>query len=179
MSDLRDPRGLVVFWAQKFSKDHPLLTIEELVSVGNMSAWIAEQSYDDERGMSFYSWCSRQIRWGMLNYVRNTTKVGGTRKPETLVVRDLDSLDRNQTEDSEEPRTLHDMVPDLSRNTHEEAMGHMFLEAIPKLPDPLGVILFRRMQGYLDREIADELGCSRTQVTRLAHEGIQMAMEAA
>lgn len=165
------PIGLVYMHAESLCSSR--VEFDELVGEGMLAMVKAAKTFDKGANCSFDTWCGRNAKWAMLDYIRRVTGVhhradrGPDGLPKSLRVAEVVSLDEVVASQGDYLHERHEYVPS-GRDTAFEAEASMLLADVLALPESERYVMVRKAVGDLDREIADDLGVHRTNVTRLA-----------
>ena len=151
---------LVVYIAKKF--ENTGIGIEDLISIGTIGLMKGVNTFNSEKKIKLATYASRCIENEILMYLRRNNKL----KSEVSIDEPL-----NKDSDGNE-LLLSDILgtdPDITyRKLEDEVDMRLLKDAIKKLNDREKLILtLRFFNGRTQMEVADEIGISQAQVSRL------------
>jgi RNA polymerase sigma factor (sigma-70 family) len=129
---------------------------EELHSIGELALVEASERYDATRGLPFGAFAYIRVRGAMLDAIRKATGRGANQAPP------MDSLERPMLGDD---LVLGDTVRGRS-DTELKAEVDALIERALALPERPKHVILRKLLGFTDREIGDQLGLTEGSVSQ-------------
>ena len=162
---------LVIYIAKKF--ENSTVNIEDLTSIGSLGLIKAVNSFKPSKNIKFATYASRCVENEILMYLRKQSN-----KNTDISIDDALSVDS----DGNELNLIDILYTDeyeVSRNIEEESDKQILWQSIHTLPKREKEIITRRFfDGRTQMEVAEEIGISQAQVSRLEKDAINRIRKA-